>query len=57
MVICVDSINSEETFKPLNLIAAARVSSQVKKQLLLAIISSDALIPYYIQTSWWKGDK
>lgn len=57
MVKCFDSTGFDMTFKPLNLISTVRVSSQVKKQLLLSIVSPDALIPYYVKTSWWKGDK
>lgn len=57
MVNCIDSTGFDKSFQPLNLISAVRVSSQVKKQLLLSIVSPDSLIPYYIQTNWWKGEK
>lgn len=55
MVLCIDT--AEDSLSPLNLIAASRVGSQVKKQLLLAIVSPDSMIPYYIKSNWWKGNE
>uniref|UniRef100_A0A915D5E3 tRNA-intron lyase n=1 Tax=Ditylenchus dipsaci TaxID=166011 RepID=A0A915D5E3_9BILA len=55
MVICMDS--SSDSIKPLDLISISRVSSQVKKKLLLAIVSPGNTLPYYIKANWWKGHK
>lgn len=54
LVKCVDS---QDTLSPLDLIALSRLSSQVKKHVLLAIVSPDTLSPYYIEYSWWKPQR
>uniref|UniRef100_A0A915Q5X4 U6 snRNA-associated Sm-like protein LSm2 n=1 Tax=Setaria digitata TaxID=48799 RepID=A0A915Q5X4_9BILA len=54
LVKCVDS---QETLSFLDLIALSRLSSQVKKHVLLAIVSPDTLSPYYIEYSWWKPQR
>ncbi|EJW85690.1 tRNA intron endonuclease [Wuchereria bancrofti] len=54
LVKCVDS---QDTLSFLDLIALSRLSSQVKKHVLLAIVSPDTLSPYYIEYSWWKPQR
>lgn len=54
MVVCTDVNNS---LQPLNLIGVSRVCTQVKKHILLAIVSPGVLIPYYMEINWWKGTK
>uniref|UniRef100_A0A0R3RSF6 tRNA-intron lyase n=1 Tax=Elaeophora elaphi TaxID=1147741 RepID=A0A0R3RSF6_9BILA len=54
LVKCVDSQNA---LSALDLIALSRLSSQVKKHVLLAIVSPDTLSPYYIEYSWWKPQR
>ncbi|VDO44989.1 unnamed protein product [Onchocerca flexuosa] len=54
LVKCVDS---QDALSSLDLIALSRLSSQVKKHVLLAIVSPDTLSPYYIEYSWWKPQR
>ncbi|CAK5081828.1 unnamed protein product [Meloidogyne enterolobii] len=53
MVICSDVNKSLNSY---NLIATSRVSTQVKKKILLAVVSPGTLLPYYLEMNWWKGD-
>uniref|UniRef100_A0A915M5V4 U6 snRNA-associated Sm-like protein LSm2 n=1 Tax=Meloidogyne javanica TaxID=6303 RepID=A0A915M5V4_MELJA len=53
MVICSDVNKSLNLY---NLIATSRVSTQVKKKILLAVVSPGTLLPYYLEINWWKGD-
>nr|CAD2170708.1 unnamed protein product [Meloidogyne enterolobii] len=53
MVICSDVNKSLNLY---NLIATSRVSTQVKKKILLAVVSPGTLLPYYLEMNWWKGD-
>lgn len=52
MVKCVSTMAS---ICPLDLAALSRVGSQVKKDTLLAIVSPDSFVPYYIVMSWWRN--
>lgn len=54
LVKCVDS---QDALQPLDLIALSRLSSQVKKHVLLAIVSPDSISPYYIEYSWWRPQR
>ncbi|CAG9539805.1 unnamed protein product [Cercopithifilaria johnstoni] len=54
LVKCVDS---QDALSSLDLIALSRLSSQVKKHVLLAVVSPDTLSPYYIEYSWWKPQR
>lgn len=54
LVKCVDS---QDALSSLDLIALSRLSSQVKKHVLLAVVSPDTLSPYYIEYSWWKSQR
>uniref|UniRef100_A0A1I8C0S8 tRNA-intron lyase n=1 Tax=Meloidogyne hapla TaxID=6305 RepID=A0A1I8C0S8_MELHA len=53
MVICSDVNKSLNIY---NLIATSRVSTQVKKKILLAVVNPGTLLPYYLEMNWWKGD-
>ncbi|CAK5042104.1 unnamed protein product [Meloidogyne enterolobii] len=53
MIICSDVNKSLNLY---NLIATSRVSTQVKKKILLAVVSPGTLLPYYLEMNWWKGD-
>uniref|UniRef100_A0A914M194 U6 snRNA-associated Sm-like protein LSm2 n=3 Tax=Meloidogyne TaxID=189290 RepID=A0A914M194_MELIC len=53
MVICSDVNKSLNLY---NLIATSRVSTQVKKKILFAVVSPGTLLPYYLEMNWWKGD-
>uniref|UniRef100_A0A0N5AR63 tRNA-intron lyase n=1 Tax=Syphacia muris TaxID=451379 RepID=A0A0N5AR63_9BILA len=46
--------NTMSTICPLDLAALSRVASQVKKDILLAIVAPDSFTPYYIVMSWWR---
>jgi len=46
-----------DAMTPFDLTGISRVGSQVKKKILLSVVSSDTLIPYYMKLSWWKGQK
>lgn len=48
---------STDELKPLDLLTLTRVAGQVGKQVLLATVAPNALIPSYINMNWWKGDK
>ncbi|VDK57172.1 unnamed protein product [Anisakis simplex] len=52
MVRCVDATDS---MQPLDMIAVSRVSSQVNKLILIAVVSFDSPFPYYVQCSWWNS--
>ncbi|KAF7638555.1 Sm domain-containing protein [Meloidogyne graminicola] len=53
MVICNDVNKSLNLY---NLISTSRVSTQVKKKILLAVVSPGNILPYYLEINWWKGD-
>ncbi|VBB28235.1 unnamed protein product [Acanthocheilonema viteae] len=53
----VKCVNSQDALSSLDLIALSRLSSQVKKHILLAVVSPDTLSPYYIEYSWWKPQR
>jgi tRNA splicing endonuclease len=44
-----------DSIMPTELTALSRTASQVKKKILISVVSSDAIIPYYMKMSWWKG--
>ncbi|TKR80486.1 hypothetical protein L596_014556 [Steinernema carpocapsae] len=46
--------NSHCSIAPQTLIAMSRVSSQVKKTILIAFVSDDSVSPYYMETKWWR---
>lgn len=54
MVYCQSATDS---LMPTDLSSLSRVGSQVRKKTLIAIVSNDSLIPYYMKLSWWKGQK
>jgi tRNA-splicing endonuclease subunit Sen34 len=54
MIFCRSSVDA---LTPFDLTGLSRVASQVKKKILLSVVSSDTLIPYYMKISWWKGQK
>uniref|UniRef100_A0A915A7Q4 tRNA-intron lyase n=1 Tax=Parascaris univalens TaxID=6257 RepID=A0A915A7Q4_PARUN len=51
MVKCVDA---SSCIRPLDMAVLSRLSSQVNKLILFAIVSSDSPFPYYLQCSWWN---
>uniref|UniRef100_A0A1I7XUX6 tRNA-intron lyase n=1 Tax=Heterorhabditis bacteriophora TaxID=37862 RepID=A0A1I7XUX6_HETBA len=50
----VECILSDECLSPMKLITLTRVATQVKKTVLLAVVSSDNNIPHYMEIQWWK---
>uniref|UniRef100_A0A914C6J3 tRNA-intron lyase n=2 Tax=Acrobeloides nanus TaxID=290746 RepID=A0A914C6J3_9BILA len=54
MVVCVDAA---EKIPSLELISISRVATQVKKEVLLAVVAADSVIPYYTKINWWKGSE
>ena len=52
LVKCLSTLAS---INPLDLAALSRVGSQVKKDILIAIVPPDSFVPYYLAMSWWKG--
>ncbi|RCN30610.1 tRNA intron endonuclease [Ancylostoma caninum] len=44
----------DESLSPLNLISLVRVATQVKKNLLVAVVPSDSNLPHYITIDWFK---
>ncbi|KAL3107131.1 hypothetical protein niasHT_019527 [Heterodera trifolii] len=58
MVICTDANANDGVppLRPLNLIGVSRASTQVRKRILLAIVSVGSPVPYYLEMNWWKGD-
>ncbi|EYB99526.1 hypothetical protein Y032_0122g1098 [Ancylostoma ceylanicum] len=44
----------DENLSPLNLISLVRVATQVKKNLLVAVVPSDSNLPHYITIDWFK---
>jgi len=54
LVVCV---GAQDPLQPLDLISSSRLASQMKRTVLLAVVTADSLIPYYITANWWKGDK
>uniref|UniRef100_A0A0N4Z7P5 tRNA-intron lyase n=1 Tax=Parastrongyloides trichosuri TaxID=131310 RepID=A0A0N4Z7P5_PARTI len=48
--------STSNTIIPLQLISTLRVSTQVNKDILLAIVDRENLLPYYTVMKWWKGD-
>ncbi|VDM76781.1 unnamed protein product [Strongylus vulgaris] len=49
-----DFILDDEELSPLTLISLVRVATQVKKNLLIAIVASDSNLPHYIAFDWFK---
>ncbi|KAK6060330.1 tRNA intron endonuclease, partial [Cooperia oncophora] len=50
----VDIIFDDEMLMPSNLIALIRVAVQVKKNLVLAVVSSDNTQPHYVMMDWLR---
>ncbi|KAI6232182.1 TRNA-intron lyase [Aphelenchoides besseyi] len=49
--------HSTQSMSPFDLMSLSRVANQVRKEILLAVVSDDILNPYYMRMSWWKGNK
>ncbi|KAK0403939.1 hypothetical protein QR680_017207 [Steinernema hermaphroditum] len=47
-------IASDDNVSPQSLISISRVASQVRKSIILAVVSSDSLSPYYLKFEWWR---
>uniref|UniRef100_A0A1I7YMZ9 U6 snRNA-associated Sm-like protein LSm2 n=1 Tax=Steinernema glaseri TaxID=37863 RepID=A0A1I7YMZ9_9BILA len=47
-------IASEDSISPHSVISLSRVASQVRKSIILAIVSYDSLSPYYLKVDWWR---
>ncbi|KAL6724730.1 hypothetical protein Aduo_019591 [Ancylostoma duodenale] len=47
-------VMDDENLSPLNLISLVRVATQVKKNLLVAVVPSDSNLPHYITIDWFK---
>lgn len=49
--------SASEPLMPYELTGLSRVASQVKKNVLVSVVTNDTLSPYNLEVSWWKGHK
>ncbi|CAD5234778.1 unnamed protein product [Bursaphelenchus xylophilus] len=45
---------SEDSIYPLDVLSLSRVAGQVGKAVLLAVVTSNSVIPSYVEMNWWK---
>ncbi|CAD5229039.1 unnamed protein product [Bursaphelenchus okinawaensis] len=48
---------TEENILPMDILSLSRVANQVKKVVLLAVVSETSVAPSYVEMNWWKGDE